>query len=75
MAESLGIPYLGSLPLDPRIGKASDMGQSLFSNYLPSTFSLASDASTGPDLASLSHSFEMIAHNILLQASRIGIEN
>ena len=27
LCEELGIPFLGSVPLDPRIGKACDMGE------------------------------------------------
>ncbi|CAK7891300.1 cytosolic Fe-S cluster assembly factor Nbp35p [[Candida] anglica] len=33
LCEDLGIPFLGSVPLDPRIGKACDSGKSFFDNY------------------------------------------
>ncbi|CAG8604347.1 9085_t:CDS:2 [Paraglomus occultum] len=33
MAEDLGIPFLGSIPLDPRIGKSCDMGISFLDEY------------------------------------------
>ena len=33
LCEELGIPFLGSVPLDPRIGKACDMGECFFDSY------------------------------------------
>lgn len=36
LCEELGIPFLGSVPLDPRIGKACDEGVSFFDNYADS---------------------------------------
>lgn len=36
LCEDLGIPFLGSVPLDPRIGKSCDSGESFFDNYADS---------------------------------------
>ena len=36
LCKELGIPFLGSVPLDPRIGKACDEGVSFFDNYADS---------------------------------------
>ena len=33
VAKETGIPYLGAVPLDPRIGMACDLGESFFDNY------------------------------------------
>ncbi|CAK7227012.1 cytosolic Fe-S cluster assembly factor nbp35 [Sporothrix curviconia] len=33
LAEELGLPFLGAVPLDPRIGMACDYGESFFENY------------------------------------------
>ncbi|KAJ3007924.1 cytosolic Fe-S cluster assembly factor nbp35 [Thoreauomyces humboldtii] len=33
MAEDTGIPFLGSIPLDPRIGKSCDLGESFLDSY------------------------------------------
>ncbi|KAK4647262.1 cytosolic Fe-S cluster assembly factor nbp35 [Podospora bellae-mahoneyi] len=33
LAEELGIPFLGSVPLDPRIGIACDYGESFFDSF------------------------------------------
>ncbi|KAH0429361.1 hypothetical protein CKAH01_14496 [Colletotrichum kahawae] len=33
LAEEMGIPFLGSVPLDPRIGIACDYGESFFDNF------------------------------------------
>ena len=36
MAKEMGIPFLGSVPLDPRIGMACDYGESFFDSYVDS---------------------------------------
>ena len=36
MAKEMGIPFLGSVPLDPRIGMACDYGESFFDSYADS---------------------------------------
>ncbi|KAL6719094.1 cytosolic Fe-S cluster assembly factor nbp35 [Lecanora helva] len=33
LAESMGIAFLGAIPLDPRIGMSCDYGESFFDNY------------------------------------------
>lgn len=33
LAEEMGIPFLGKVPLDPRIGMACDYGESFFDNF------------------------------------------
>ncbi|CAK7245326.1 MAG: cytosolic Fe-S cluster assembly factor nbp35 [Sporothrix thermara] len=33
LAEELGLPFLGAVPLDPRIGMACDYGESFFDSY------------------------------------------
>ncbi|EON98925.1 putative protein nbp35 protein [Phaeoacremonium minimum UCRPA7] len=33
LAEEMGIPFLGAVPLDPRIGMACDYGESFFDSY------------------------------------------
>lgn len=33
LCKEMGIPFLGSVPLDPRIGRACDNGESFFDNY------------------------------------------
>lgn len=33
LAEEFGIPFLGAVPLDPRIGLACDYGESFFDAY------------------------------------------
>ncbi|ROW13208.1 hypothetical protein VPNG_04797 [Cytospora leucostoma] len=33
LSEEIGIPYLGSVPLDPRIGMAGDYGESYFDSF------------------------------------------
>ena len=33
MAQDMDIPFLGSIPLDPRIGMACDYGQSFLEEY------------------------------------------
>ncbi|KND04801.1 cytosolic Fe-S cluster assembly factor NBP35 [Spizellomyces punctatus DAOM BR117] len=33
MAEEVGVPFLGSIPLDPRIGKSCDLGESFLDLY------------------------------------------
>lgn len=33
LAKEMGIPFLGEVPLDPRIGMACDYGESFFSHY------------------------------------------
>lgn len=33
LSEEIGIPYLGSVPLDPRIGMACDYGESYFDSF------------------------------------------
>ena len=33
MAKELGIPFLGAVPLDPRIGMSCDMGESFFDAF------------------------------------------
>lgn len=33
LAEEVGVPFLGSVPLDPRIGMACDFGESFFDAY------------------------------------------
>jgi Mrp family chromosome partitioning ATPase len=33
LAEEMGIPFLGSVPLDPRIGMACDYGESFFDSF------------------------------------------
>jgi len=33
LAKETGVPYLGAVPLDPRIGKACDYGESFFDSY------------------------------------------
>jgi Flp pilus assembly CpaE family ATPase len=33
LAEEIDIPFLGSVPLDPRIGMACDYGESFFDSY------------------------------------------
>ena len=33
LAKETGIPFLGAVPLDPRIGMACDYGESFFDNY------------------------------------------
>lgn len=32
MCEEMGVPYLGTIPLDPAVSKAGEMGKSLFEN-------------------------------------------
>ena len=41
MAKEMGIPFLGAVPLDPRIGKACDYGESFFDNWPDSPVCLA----------------------------------
>jgi Mrp family chromosome partitioning ATPase len=41
LCEDLNIPFLGSVPLDPRIGKSCDAGESFFDNYADSPASNA----------------------------------
>lgn len=41
LAEEFGIPFLGSVPLDPRIGKACDSGESFLDLYPDSPASTA----------------------------------
>lgn len=36
LCKDLGIPFLGSVPLDPRIGKSCDAGESFFDSYADS---------------------------------------
>lgn len=36
LAQETGIPFLGAVPLDPRIGMACDYGESFFDNFLDS---------------------------------------
>ncbi|PMD27948.1 cytosolic Fe-S cluster assembling factor NBP35 [Hyaloscypha hepaticicola] len=36
LAKEMGIPFLGSVPLDPRIGMACDYGESFFDSYADS---------------------------------------
>ena len=36
LCKELGIKYLGSVPLDPRIGKSCDQGKSFFDEYADS---------------------------------------
>ena len=33
LAREMGIPFLGKVPLDPRIGMACDYGESFFDGY------------------------------------------
>ena len=33
MAKEMGVPFLGAVPLDPRIGVACDYGESFFEAY------------------------------------------
>ena len=33
LAKDTGIPFLGAVPLDPRIGMACDYGESFFDNF------------------------------------------
>lgn len=33
LAREMGVPFLGALPLDPRIGVACDYGESFFNAY------------------------------------------
>lgn len=33
LSRETGVPFLGSVPLDPRIGMACDYGESFFDNY------------------------------------------
>ena len=33
LAKELGLPFLGAVPLDPRIGMACDYGESFFDSY------------------------------------------
>lgn len=33
MAKDMSIPFLGAVPLDPRIGMACDFGESFFDNF------------------------------------------
>lgn len=33
LAKETGVPYLGAVPLDPRIGQACDYGESFFDNF------------------------------------------
>lgn len=33
MAKDTGIPFLGAVPLDPRIGMSCDFGESFFDNF------------------------------------------
>ncbi|KAL8978628.1 MAG: hypothetical protein Q9177_006355, partial [Variospora cf. flavescens] len=33
LAKEMGVPYLGAVPLDPRIGMACDYGESFFDNF------------------------------------------
>lgn len=33
LAKEMGIPFLGSVPLDPRIGMACDYGESFFDSF------------------------------------------
>ena len=44
MANSLGIPFLGSIPLDPRIGKACDQGAPFISMESAKASTLTRDA-------------------------------
>ncbi|TEA19487.1 Cytosolic Fe-S cluster assembly factor nbp35 [Colletotrichum sidae] len=41
LAEEMGIPFLGSVPLDPRIGMACDYGESFFDSFPDSPACLA----------------------------------
>lgn len=41
LCEDLNIPFLGSVPLDPRIGKTCDAGESFFDSYADSPASTA----------------------------------
>jgi hypothetical protein len=36
LAKELGIPFLGAVPLDPRIGIACDYGESFFDSFADS---------------------------------------
>lgn len=36
LAKEMDIPFLGSVPLDPRIGMACDYGESFFDSYADS---------------------------------------
>ena len=36
MAEETGVPFLGAIPLDPRIGKSCDLGESFLDQYVDS---------------------------------------
>jgi hypothetical protein len=33
LAEEMGVPFLGSVPLDPRLGMACDYGESFFDSF------------------------------------------
>jgi hypothetical protein len=41
LAEEMGIPFLGAVPLDPRIGLACDYGESYFDSFPDSPACLA----------------------------------
>ena len=41
LAEEMGIPFLGAVPLDPRIGMACDYGESYFDSFPDSPACLA----------------------------------
>ncbi|KXH38456.1 hypothetical protein CNYM01_09592 [Colletotrichum nymphaeae SA-01] len=41
LAEEMGVPFLGSVPLDPRIGMACDYGESFFDSFPDSPACLA----------------------------------
>lgn len=41
LAEEMNIPFLGAVPLDPRVGMACDFGESFLDNYPDSPASLA----------------------------------
>ncbi|KAL8774479.1 MAG: hypothetical protein Q9209_000852 [Squamulea sp. 1 TL-2023] len=41
LAQETGVPYLGAVPLDPRIGMACDYGESFFDNFPDSPACLA----------------------------------
>lgn len=36
LAKETGIPFLGAVPLDPRIGLACDYGENFFESYMDS---------------------------------------
>jgi Mrp family chromosome partitioning ATPase len=41
MCKDMGVPFLGKIPIDPRIGKSCDLGQNLFEEYPGSPICLA----------------------------------